>query len=390
MRKFSIEEIYQEILEGKRTRFPAGTWSEDQDKEAAERVTRYLIEEVLNWNAEDLKKGWNQKLIIDNKLAGVLSLVFNGSPYAMLNQVYPNKFKEWEFKSTPMNFWTEEKGLEALEWTIEEKETLTSEQIIRTYGYQWLLKNKLETPCSLFFNGSPYLMLNTLYPNRFKEWEFKSTPNKFWTIEKSLDALKWTIEVKEKLTDNQILEVYNLTWIRKNNLSSPCQIYWSNHPYAMLNNLYPNRFKEWQLKNTRHHFWTKEKALMALKWTIEDKEKLDSEEIKKLFSFKWLCQQGLRTPVMRFWKSSPYAMLNELYPNCFKEWELRSTPNKFWTEKKAIEALKWTVEEKENLTVEELKGVCNKNWLTKQKLRTPFDRYWNSNIKEMLNELSPK
>lgn len=42
-------------------------------------------------------------------------------------------------------------------------------------------------------------MINDLYPNRFKEWEFTKAPNKFWTKEKALQALKWTIEEKEKL-----------------------------------------------------------------------------------------------------------------------------------------------------------------------------------------------
>lgn len=40
-------------------------------------------------------------------------------------------------------------------------------------------------------------MINDLYPSRFKEWEFLMTPNNFWTKEKALEALKWTIEEKK-------------------------------------------------------------------------------------------------------------------------------------------------------------------------------------------------
>ncbi|MBG9578055.1 hypothetical protein ABE42_02140, partial [Bacillus thuringiensis] len=89
-------------------------------------------------------------------------------------------------------------------------------------------------------------------------------------------------------------------------------------------------------------FWTKEKALEALKWTIEEKEKLSDKELKCKYSMKWLIQHGLRTPVNQFFKDSPYQFLNDLYPNRFKEWELPVTPNGFWTEEKALEALKWT------------------------------------------------
>ena len=37
---------------------------------------------------------------------------------------------------------------------------------------------------------------------------------------------------------------------------------------------------------------------------------------------------------MMYWNGSPYAMINDLYPNRFKEWELTMTPNKFWTKEK--------------------------------------------------------
>ena len=36
----------------------------------------------------------------------------------------------------------------------------------------------------MYWNGSPYAMINSLYPNKFKEWEFSMTPNNFWTKEK--------------------------------------------------------------------------------------------------------------------------------------------------------------------------------------------------------------
>ncbi|MED2924300.1 MULTISPECIES: hypothetical protein [Bacillus] len=29
----------------------------------------------------------------------------------MLNELYPNRFKEWELKKTSTGFWTKEKGL---------------------------------------------------------------------------------------------------------------------------------------------------------------------------------------------------------------------------------------------------------------------------------------
>ncbi|WP_053597141.1 MULTISPECIES: hypothetical protein [Lysinibacillus] len=65
---------------------------------------------------------------------------------------------------------------------IEEKESLTEFQLLEKYDLNWLVKNKLGGVCPK--NDSPYQMLNAAYPNRFKEWELKVAPNRFWEKEK--------------------------------------------------------------------------------------------------------------------------------------------------------------------------------------------------------------
>ncbi|PGZ57889.1 hypothetical protein COE58_24440 [Bacillus cereus] len=389
MNSITIENVYQEILDGKRRRFPNNTWCEDYNRESAKRVTKYLVENVLKWDAEKLKKYWSQKLIIKFRLLGLLSIIYNGSPYAMLDDSYPNRFKEWEFNAVPKNFWTKERGLEALKWTIEEKEKMTDREILEAYNYEWVIEQKLAHPCQIFFNSSPYKMINELYPDRFKEWEFNAVPKNFWTKERGLEALKWTVEEKEKLAIQQLIEVYNMKWLTEHNLSSSCQINWNSNPYAMLDDLYPNVFKEWELKNKRLGSWTKSKALEALKWTIEIKENMTDTEIRKLFSVDWLKEKGLATPLRKYWMDSPYKMINDLYPGRFKEWEMKATPNKFWEKEKSLEALKWIIEEREKLTDEELRKVYTRKWLINQGLRTPLNKLWSNSPYAMLHALYP-
>lgn len=162
-------------------------------------------------------------------------------------------------------------------------------------------------------------MINDLYPRRFKEWEFGMTPNNFWTKEKALEALKWTIEEKERLTPKQLLDVYNIKWLKTHGLASACQMFWGNSPFRMINDLYRDRFKEWEFKVTPVGYWSKRKALEALRWTIEEKEKLDEKQLLKIFNQKWLIKQKLWTPLKRYWKGSPYEMLIALYPNRFSK-----------------------------------------------------------------------
>ncbi|AAT55233.1 hypothetical protein CKL87_14760 [Bacillus anthracis] len=329
-----IEEIYQEILDGKRSRFPPNTWKEDSDRELSKRVTKYLIETILKWNEEDIKQKWNTPLIIKYRLLGALKHGYDNSPYKMIEDLYPNRFKEWEFGMAPLNFWTKEKALEALKWTVEEKEKLSKVELLKFYSKKWLEKNKLSAPLVMYWNGSPYAMINSLYPNKFKEWEFSMTPNNFWTKEKALEALKWTVEEKEKLSKVELLKFYSKKWLEKNKLSAPLVMYWNGSPYAMINSLYPNKFKEWEFSMTPNNFWTKEKALVALRWTIEEKEKLTSFQLLQVYSVKWLTIHNLISPCQIFWNNSPYSMINELYPGQNKEWEYKFTPTGFWTEKK--------------------------------------------------------
>ena len=77
------------------------------------------------------------------------------------------------------------------------------------------------------------------------------------------------------------------------------------------------------------------KTLQALKWTIEEKEKLNLDQLKNIYENKWLAQSGLRGACQLYWNDSPYTMINDLYPNQFKEWEFKMTPSGFGREKSA-------------------------------------------------------
>ncbi|MBJ8056019.1 hypothetical protein JDS87_30185 [Bacillus cereus] len=184
-----------------------------------------------------------------------MGIVYQASPYTMLNDLYPGRFKKWEFQqsSVSANFWTKEQGLEALRWTIEEKEKLTTEQLLQVYGKRWLNENGLLTPLRKHWNSSPYAMLNGLYPGRFREWELKEVPLNFWTKEQGLEVLRWTIEEKERLTPKQLLQVYSERWLIKNRLSTPLQKHWRGNRYAMLKALYPEIYRAMQkTKNVEH------------------------------------------------------------------------------------------------------------------------------------------
>ncbi|MCQ6307289.1 hypothetical protein [Bacillus cereus] len=63
MSAIKIEDIYQELLNGKRKQFPPYRWSEDIDRNLIKTIIKYLVEIVLNWDDNMLKEKWNKKLI---------------------------------------------------------------------------------------------------------------------------------------------------------------------------------------------------------------------------------------------------------------------------------------------------------------------------------------
>ena len=111
----------------------------------------------------------------------MLNYYFKGSPYEIINNTYPNKFKEWEFKFVPQGYWkNKENGIKATKWLIEEKLKLSDEELKEQLSVNLFIDNGLWGMLLHCFNGSPYEAINNVYPDKFKEWEFKVAPMGYW------------------------------------------------------------------------------------------------------------------------------------------------------------------------------------------------------------------
>ena len=384
-----IIEMYKEILKGTRKKFVNGTWQRPDAIPNAIKITKYLIEEKLKLSDNEIKDQLSEKLFVDNRLRGMLKHCFNDSPYKAINTIYPNRFKEWDFNRTPINFWNKEKGVEATKWLIEEKLKLTDEEIKEQLSIKLFADNDLYGMLQQCFNGSPYLAINTAYPNKFKEWEFSTTPVKFWNEEKGIEATKWLIEEKLKLTDEEIKEQLSTNLFKDNNLCGMLRSCFNDSPYQAINETYPNKFKEWEFSKTPNSFWTKEKGIEATKWLIEEKLKLTDEQIKEQLSKKLFEDNKLLCMLNICFDGSPYQVINETYPNKFKEWEFNKTPQNFWNKEKSIEATKWLIEEKLKLTDEELKDQLSQKLFKDNNLYGMLYNCFNSSPYQAINATYP-
>lgn len=318
MSSIRIEEIYQEILDGKRKNFPKFTWSDDIDRQNARRVTKYLIEKVLMWDITEVKKSLSCEIFYKYRLRGMLLVVYRLSPFFAINDAYPGVLSEWDMPKLPNNFWTKERALERLEHYIKQTE-LPLDQFLHIYDLQWIQKNGLHTVLIRYWDNSPFKMIKALYPE-IKEYDMKLVPKGHWDDpQTALHYLKELLEEKYCYSTEEIYEFVSYKWVKQNGLQRPLNLHWNNSIINMINVLYPNRFINWYFKTKPRGYWTKEMSIHALKYTIEEIEKIKLDELNKVCTIKWLKRHNLYFPCRKFWKSSITQMLTEIYPELYRK-----------------------------------------------------------------------
>lgn len=97
---------------------PHKFWNEETGIECF----KWLIEDKLKFNDEQLKDNLSKKLIVENHLAGMLQHCFSNDVHLAFEKSYPEKtsyIKPWHFKMAPRNYWNKETSEQALEWLID-------------------------------------------------------------------------------------------------------------------------------------------------------------------------------------------------------------------------------------------------------------------------------
>lgn len=180
-----IVDIYKEVLSGKRKRFPNFTWTKPDARQNAIECTKFLIENILNWNDDDIRHNLNKFTFGKNKLWGMIGSVYNNSAYDAINDAYPDKFKPWELPISPKNTWNiDNKNAEqSLNWIVH-KENLTFEKILST-EYDEIKnifrRNGLGGMLKHTFNNSIFKAMS-LYDSNFNDYlkeYIESNKNKY-------------------------------------------------------------------------------------------------------------------------------------------------------------------------------------------------------------------
>lgn len=250
-----VVEVYKLVLKGAEVKkFPRGFWNTSDSKNNAVICTKYMIENILNYSEEDIKRKLNINVFKKNKLAGMMLCVYNNSVYSIIDDAYPNKFMPWELNNVPIGYWSNDENIKnaiiwminKLNWTDEDIKKNISINTFRDAKLLGLLQNK--------YNNSVYRAMDHVFPNKFKPWEFKSTKKNYWSsLDNCRSATRWLLEEKLNLSDDEILECMSTKVFKEYGLNGMLKFAYNSSFFEAINDAYPNRFKKQDFKSYKYN-----------------------------------------------------------------------------------------------------------------------------------------
>ena len=147
-------------------------------------------------------------------------MIFKGIDITNLSniEIY-NMVLKRQLPTFPPGFWcsvSKECGIkianELLRYLIADLYKYSREEIINNVTKEFILNNRLWTPCKLYFGRSPIKYIMAAYPEQFRAYEFTNEriPQGFWAIkENRVEAVRWLIEDKLKWSLEEVKEKFS-------------------------------------------------------------------------------------------------------------------------------------------------------------------------------------
>ena len=278
-------ECYKKVLNRELKRFPYRFWGKPYSLESAKVLMKYLFEERLKYDINNLDKLVTYETFVDNKLNGMVTALFKGSPYKAINYVYPDKYKRWQF-SVSKCYWNEDTIKEAIQWLVEEKLDNDHKRVCEEFSTKFLKENGLATLTVGYYTDNLYNLLELTYPGEYKPWEISKAPNSFWDNEDNvISAVKWVIEGKLDNDDKLVYSNFNQATLIKYGLKTLVQTY---KLFDLLELAYPKRFEKKKFKvGSGYHKEQPEGYHLLYEYNkkLAPKSILESNDYRRLYNY---------------------------------------------------------------------------------------------------------
>jgi type IV pilus assembly protein PilB len=249
---------------------------------------------------EELPEIFTEKLLVD---AGFeqLYLWAEESRFKLIDLVLPGQFKPWQFNEIETWLEANDKNFcarEAIEWLMSEKlgcsrgdlPSMLNRHIVKDAGLGALLEK---------FDDSCFKIVNTVFPDVFKPWQFVEEEPLIWFQEDRFDtaqkATRWLIEERLGIPVEEIPKRISIREFHMNGLSKLLDLF-NQNLFQVVENAYPQRFKPWQF-NEQADLWKAPDALetarQATEWLIKDRLHLDESKAAQHLSRRHFLNNGL-------------------------------------------------------------------------------------------------
>jgi len=184
-------------------------WMEKKETlNCAREALEWLMSEKLGCSRGDLPHMLSRQVFKNSGLE-LLLVEFDDSSFQLVDSVFPNVFKPWQFVEEEPLIWFHEDRFQtaqkATKWLIEERLGIPAEEIPKRVSIREFHMNGLSKLLDLF-NQNLFLVVENAYPKRFKAWEF-SEQTELWkspdALETAKQATEWLITDRLQLEQNK-------------------------------------------------------------------------------------------------------------------------------------------------------------------------------------------
>lgn len=251
------------VLNGTLKQFPNGFWSVPENYDYAVKCMRYLIEHVLKWDEEQVKKNYSKEMLQKYKLRGMVQVLFPHSIYDALDNAYRGKYKPWELNKVGF-VWDEDKIIEATKWLVEEKlkldiYNLENELYITHFednGMASVVQGKIKYNAS---SNGLYKLISMAYPKIYKEDTCRKNIKKRVGNELNTRSVIKMNNNDGIVSEKEVLDTYKKV-------------------LRDINEVFPSGY--WKGKNARV------RARYCVRYAVEHELKVDVEQLKDILRDK--------------------------------------------------------------------------------------------------------
>lgn len=222
----------------------------------------------------------------------------------------------------------------------------------------------------------------------------RSFPDRYWkegekSIERANRCIRYLIEEVLKWSEDEVYQNFEHETFCKYGLRIMLKKCFNYRFTDALESAYPGVYKPWLFKIAPRNYWTKERFLEATRWTIEERVKIPKGKIPSVVCEQFMLENSLITGFIKFYNSSTFELIDELYPGVYERFEFKKTPRDYWNKERALDALIWGLSRKKKVTIKGVIETTDLDFIKNLKLEYALNTFFNGSIPKMIDEAFP-